>query len=357
MGTAMTSRERVIAAVEFTGPDRIPHRHEYLRAVFEKYGEKVEELLLGYPSDFAGQDGRRPAPRRTSTKGVWSDEWGITYTVLRDGYLGQATGHPLGDLRALTTYTPPKACDVSLERQQEMSVDWGERYVAMTAGGIWERMIDLIGFEQVMYYLGLGSPELLQVRDMLTTYESELSLRMLELGPDAIYFSDDWGSQQAMMIAPRTWREVFLPSYRKLFEPIRAAGKHVFFHSDGYTLPILPDLVEAGVNAFWVDLTVNGTDQLNKALGGKVCFIGLTDVQFILREGTPEQAAQHGKDLTAALGGFNGGFIACTELAPDQPLENMAAILNAFREYGTYPLRVRWDSAEHRAVELPCLGT
>jgi len=52
----MNSRERVIAAIEFKSPDRIPHRHAFLPAVFEKYQE-VENLYKRFPSDFAGEEG------------------------------------------------------------------------------------------------------------------------------------------------------------------------------------------------------------------------------------------------------------------------------------------------------------
>lgn len=53
----MTSKERVMAAVEFKGSDKIPHCHVYLLAVFDKYPQ-VEDLYKQFPSDFAGEDGK-----------------------------------------------------------------------------------------------------------------------------------------------------------------------------------------------------------------------------------------------------------------------------------------------------------
>ena len=228
----------------------------------------------------------------------------------------------------------------------------GEKYLTLGWLTLFERLIGLHGFDNVMITIASGAPELLEMRDRIVEYNLGIIRRLLELNPDAIELADDWGSQRSLLIAPAIWRELFLPAYRRMFEPIRSAGKHIFFHSDGVTIDILGDLVEAGVNVFWVDLSLNNLDALHETLGGKVCFQGLTDVQFLMREGTPEQVKQHGRDLIAALGSFNGGFIACSELAPDQPWENIVAILEAFRQYGAYPLSIRWNNAESKSIEI-----
>lgn len=73
----MTSRERVISAIEFKGPDRIPSRHAYLPAVFSRYPE-VELLLRRFPSNFPGEDGLRPVVGREYKKDSWVDEMGLS---------------------------------------------------------------------------------------------------------------------------------------------------------------------------------------------------------------------------------------------------------------------------------------
>ena len=71
----------------------------------------------------------------------------------------------------------------------------------------------------------------------------------------------------------------------------------------------------------------------------------LTDVQFAVRNGTPDQVRQHARDLMAALGSFNGGVIACHEINTDQPWENIVMILQTFHEDGQYPLNLRWTGS------------
>ena len=53
----------------------------------------------------------------------------------------------------------------------------------------------------------------------------------------------------------------------------------------------------------------------------------------------------------AAFGDFNGGFIACSELAPDQPIENIISMLETFENYAAYPLKVYWDKQKCCAIE------
>lgn len=341
MRKEMTSRERVIAAIEFKGPDRLPHRHCYLPATIKQYPD-LGKLLKEFPSDFAGDDLPEASSYNASNlykAGQWVDEWNCTWTVLKDGFLGQVTGHPLEDLDSLKEYCWPEACNSDISAAVKIVENRGERYVLLGELTLFERMVDLRGFENIMTDIAAGEPELLKIRDNVLKYNLDMIDRLLELKPDGIYMADDWGSQISLMINPSIWRELFLPAYRKMFQRIREAGKHVFFHTDGYTIDILPDLVDAGVNVFWADLTVNPLDILKSRLGGRVCFLGLTDVQFVMRWGTPADVERHGKELIKALAIFNGGFIACSELDPDQPWENIRTIIETFYRYGSYPIQ------------------
>jgi hypothetical protein len=343
----MTSRERVIAAVEFKGPDRIPHRHCFLPAAFLAYPQ-LENLYLRFPSDFAGQNGRAPKADQAHSVGEYIDEWSCTWTVLTAGSIGQVTRHPLADLKHLSAYRFPTPQPCTSPCSSSMDT----RYRFSPGLTLYERMIDLCGFENLHAELAAGNPDILTIRDRIVDYNVAAVREYLKTDPDCICFSDDWGTQLALTISPAMWREIFLPAYRRQFAPALEAKKHIFFHSDGVTIEILPDLVKTGVNIFWVDLTINPLDRLRRELGGKVCFMGLTDVQFLMRSGTPDQIRRHGKNLIAALGDFNGGFISSTEIEPDQPWENITAILETFYDYATYPLKVKWDPHTQQAIDI-----
>lgn len=350
--TAMTSRERVIAAIEFTGPDRVPQMAWSLPASYAVH-PGLPELYRRFPSDFAGQDGTAPAALPKEYRvGQWTDEWHCTWRVLRDGYIGQTIVHPLANLDELRDFEwPDPRRSSQLDNARPLAADRGTKYVMLGWMTLWERMMGLLGIEQLMAELAMGNPALVEIRDRIVEHNVGLARELLRLDPDAIYYADDWGTQKAMMISPKLWREFFLPAYRRQFEPVKAAGKHVFFHTDGVTLNILPDLVDAGADVFWADLGLNPLQEVRQRLGGKVCFQTLTDVQFVMRNGTPDQVRQHARDLTAALGSFHGGVIGCHEVSPDQPWDNVVAMIETLHGESPYPLRIRWDESLQKTVE------
>ncbi len=70
--------------------------------------------------------------------------------------------------------------------------------------------------------------------------------------------------------------------------------------------------------------------------GGRSAFRSDLDRQHILPHGTPEQIRAHVKEVFDALGSYRGGLIGHGEIAPDVPLENVRAMFEAWREFGTY---------------------
>jgi uroporphyrinogen decarboxylase len=351
--TQMTSRERVIAAIDFTGPDRVPQMFCALPSAYAVH-KRLPDLYARYASDFAGEDGAAPQVlSREFTAGQWTDEWHCTWSVLRSGWIGQVTGHPLANFDRLRDFQWPDPREApGLDDARQLAANRGTKYLRVGWMTFWERMIGLVGFQTLLTELALGNPAILEIRDRVAEYNVGLTHELLKLDPDGVYFSDDWGTQIAMMISPKLWRELFLPAYRRQFEPPKAAGKHVFMHSDGVILEIMPDLVDAGVNVFWSDLMLNPLAELRRRLGGKVCFQTLTDVQFAARNGTPDQIRQYVCDLIAALGSFHGGVIGCHEVASDQPWENVVAMIETMNAEAPYPLRIRWDEQQQKAV--PC---
>jgi uroporphyrinogen decarboxylase len=339
----MTSRERVLGAVNFTGPDKIPFIHCHLPAALQIY-PKLKQLLAQYPSDIVGE-GNMSADNPLYKKGEWLDEWGCTWTVLHDGLLGQVTGHPLYDDNSINNYKWPNAYDSDISEDIETIEANKDKLKYARAGWItlFEQMINLRGFENTMEDIYNESSLFMDILDKISDFNMNMIDRLADLDVDCISFADDWGTQLNMMVSPKLWEKYFLPKYQDMFAKVRSAGKHVFFHSDGYTMPILSKLVDAGVNIFWVDMTVNPIENLVKELGGKVCFQGLTDVQFIMHQASPEKIKEYAKRLMYLFGRYNGGFIACSEIDPDQPWDNIKAIIETFNNCGNYPLVIEGE--------------
>jgi uroporphyrinogen decarboxylase len=118
-----------------------------------------------------------------------------------------------------------------------------------------------------------------------------------------------------------------------MFDRVRAAGMDVWFHTDGHVNDILGDLIETGVNVVNCQVAAMGHEWIRGNARGKVAFRTDIDRQFILPFGTPAQVKEEVQRTFEACGTAEGGIVACGEIGPDVPLENVRALYEAFGEY------------------------
>jgi uroporphyrinogen decarboxylase len=178
--------------------------------------------------------------------------------------------------------------------------------------------------------LALGSPELQTLLSLIDDfYRREIEL-WAKTAVDAIFFQDDRGSQKNMLISPKMWREYFKPIYRDYAALIKAAGKFVFFHSDGHIQAIIPDLIEIGIDALNSQLFCMNIEQLGAQFRGQITFWGEIDRQAVLPRGAPKDVEAAVKRVRSELGTERGGVIGWCEWGNDVPGENIEASFKAW---------------------------
>ncbi len=335
----MKSRERVVAAIEFGGPDRPPVSHAILPATQIKYGAALDEILDSAPEDFGWSflpDLRREDLPACYRKGRNRDDFGTVWDTAMEGLCGIPCGWPFEDWSAYDGYRwpefeagPPKGRLYS-GHMAGRSPDWYARGGWLT---FFEQMQQLRGMESLMMDLAEGSREVFRLRDDLVEFTLRYIDKWIALGYDGLSFGDDWGGQQNLLISPSLWRSFFKPAYKKIFERVTSAGLHVHFHSDGNILEIIPDLIDIGVRVLNCQAGVIGLDVLKKGFAGSVCFRTDLDRQKIMPFARPDEVKRHVRDVFDHLGTPRGGIIACGEIGPDTPLPNIRAMYEAFMEY------------------------
>jgi len=173
----------------------------------------------------------------------------------------------------------------------------------------------------------------------------EMHLENLEKVLDAvegyvqiIQMGDDFGTQLATVMSPKVYREVFKPRQKIIFERVRRRrGIHLFLHSCGSIVDILPDLIEAGVEILNpVQTSARGMDSafLKRQFGRDLTFWGGgCDTQRVLPEAAPEEVRRHVKERIATFAP-GGGFVFCQvhNILPNVPPENIAAMYGAAGE-------------------------
>lgn len=334
----MTSRERVLRALEFDSPDRPPRDLWMLPGVTMLRRAEAEAVLAKYPVDFCGCDGGYGASRRTrgtvAEVGEYVDEWGCGWSVAEVGVVGEVKHPPLADWAALDGWTPPwELLDGADLSRVDASCRATDKFVRVgTHVRPFERLQFLRGTENVFMDLLARPPEFEQVCGLVHAF----NLRDIEMwcgtAVDGIGFMDDWGTQSSLLIAPALWREVFKPMYAEYCALIRGAGKKVFFHSDGHIAAIYPDLIEIGVDAVNSQLFCMDIEELGRRHRGQVTFWGEISRQDTLPFGTVADVRRAVARVHEALYDGRGGVIAQCEWGTRDPRDNIEAVFETWNE-------------------------
>jgi len=203
----MNSRERVIATLQFKNPDRVPLDMWIHRATQLKYGKELDNLLERYPLDIVRMFG--PTDRNfypeMSDVGDIKDAWGSTWRILRQGINGEVKIPAVEDISKVQEYQTPLEWLAKEWQKHDAVIDKkiedGRKNNKFIYGGyveIFQRMQFIRGTENLLYDLG-GDPEsAIILRDKVTDYFKQYLQYWLKKDVDAIYFSDDFGTQRSL---------------------------------------------------------------------------------------------------------------------------------------------------------------
>ena len=319
----MTHRERVLRTLRFEQTDRAsydlmeasvwPELGDHFR---DKHG--LEGNIQIY--DFLDTDFRwvsmvdqRPRQPTAGTKAS-EDEQNVTYTK-------SVVKGPLADARTIADieshnwpdpawWQPP---DVAAARWRwpDHALVFYPRWLPL----FWTAC-DAFGMEAALVKI-VTEPKIFEafIRRQHEFYMDILS-RGLEAARglcDVCWLGDDFASQKDLLVSPDLWRRHIKPF---LAEQVRLARDHdmyVLYHSCGAVRPVLPDLIDIGVNALLVfQTTARGMDaeSIASEFGGRLAFYGGIDVQQVLSYGTVEEVKAEVRANVKAFADYGGYIVA-----------------------------------------------
>ena len=287
----MTSREVVKRTINFETPDR------YAFDFPEPYG-----------SDFylTGVD---PSPDARPREGV--DDWGCVWECLGTTQLGEVKESPLKDWKDFDKLTIPDiGRDDAFKHIRKVKDNAGDKYVLGNIMSMYERVHFVRGLENTWC-------DIIDEPDNLKMFVNKLADMNIEIidgykghGIDGIMFCDDWGLQNRLMISPVSWREIWKPTYKRVFDAAHNEGMDVWMHSCGYISEILSDLIEVGLNAIHMDQQNNmGLEELKNDFRGKITFFAPVDIQLMMKMNGPDGVRAYCREMADCLGTKEGGFI------------------------------------------------
>ncbi|MCL2664973.1 MAG: hypothetical protein FWE82_05120 [Defluviitaleaceae bacterium] len=231
-----------------------------------------------------------------------------------------------------------------IEKQAAVLKQKNDRAVLLDFGG------DILGagqnnwgFEKFMEYM-ITEPGLVRYYlNKLTECHMENLKNVLNRAGrhiDVINFCDDLGSQQAPQLSPAMYREIILPCHRRQFGFVRANYPHikVFLHSCGAIKPLLPDLIDAGLQIINpVQISARGMDPavLKREFGRDLVFWGGgADMQSFVPFAAASEIKKHAEELICVFA-KGGGFVFSQihNIQADVPPDKIAAIFSAAKKY------------------------
>ena len=166
----------------------------------------------------------------------------------------------------------------------------------------------------------------------------EMAKRWRDSGADAVFSASDIADNSGPFYNPQQMDRWIYPKMREWANATREMGLHSIFHSDGNLTPYLDGIASTGVDAIQAIDTVAGMNIVaTKAqVEGRLCLCGNVDCGLLLT-GTPEQVFESTKTLLLACKP-GGGFVlgASNAVQPDVPPANYRAMIEAWKQYGSY---------------------
>jgi uroporphyrinogen decarboxylase len=372
----MTSRERVRAALRHQQPDRVPmdlggmnsstmvvEGYERLKRHFGVEAEvripdrmqrivEIDEpilralaidtrrLTLGTPDAGLAAD---LGPR------AYRDMWGVVRENPEGSYYFDLKTCPLaGEITApdILRYPWPNPDDPGFTRGLKSRVRWirenTDAAVVLAVPAAFVHISQYLrGFEDWFCDCVADMERLEVLFDAVMDVTLQISRNVLrEVGQDVdvLFFADDLGTQDSLIVSRDLYLKHIKPRHRKFIAVLRELSPAtIAFHSCGAVASLIEDFIEIGIeclNPVQVSAAGMIPADLKRKYRGRMAFWGGTDSQGTVPRGTPDEVRQMVENLIEDLGD-GGGLVFANghNIQPDVPLENVLMMFEHARAY------------------------
>jgi uroporphyrinogen decarboxylase len=352
------TKDWVKSAIHRQGSGRCPVRIKRLSLdVVLRYGDALADLFCEYPDDVVAiipydisigyqLPGKQPRINPVDVLTLdaqWIDEWGTRWGHAFGGCGATPVDCPLKDWSALEDYLArgipsPRAPGRLDSAVKLLEVHAATKYcIGVIHLALFERLHAIRGMENVFVDFYEHEDGVRRLLDAIGDYLVDLIRYWAEIGADALFLTDDWGSQTSLMISPAMWRKFFKPRYARVFAQAHRLGMDVIFHSCGNVTAIVDDLIEAGMDV--LDPVQPGAmdiDEVARRFGGRCSFAAAVDVQHLLSHGSPQEVRDAVRRVKDTLGRpFGGGLLVgpANVITPEIPFANLQALFEVAHEH------------------------
>jgi uroporphyrinogen decarboxylase len=366
----MNSRERVLRAFgKIKGtPDRVPVQFEMCRQLSDYFGEKMgipvhytenlyedvtyrisaNELRVAMGCDVVVTGASVSDDYRIvkDADGTWLNEYkmrmrqGDIYVEVIDYPLAHA--ETKADIEAYSFPDPDapgrfRDAEALVKKYKNDFLVIGDIEVT-----VFSLAHQLVGMEKLLIDMMMETEYVVPLFEACAEFQTQIGLRLIEKGVDAIWFGDDFGTQTNLIIPPETFRDQLKPVYKKMIDRFKEANPEIIpiLHCDGAVAELLDDIREIGFEVFNpVQPGVPGhlPQDMKSRFGDKYAFWGAIDQQELLPKGTDEELEKDIVEKIKILGKDGGYMISPAHIIQnDVSPERVLKFIELCRKHGNY---------------------
>ena len=356
----MTPKERVLTTLSRKEPDKVP---KYIRFTPEMKVKVHDKIGTDNYEDYFGIEIRRVGFKPTKKlpdfsfyyddslpKNTYFDDWGIPFVTGSEGHVKREL-YPMAPFKTeeeVLEYPWPDFMSSyrheHLEREVKKLHGRGYavigRLTEISGGFIFETAWQLRGMDNLLVDFYDNPNFARTLLDKITEINVEVSTRFAEAGVNILWLADDIGTQDTMLMSPAMWRKWLKPRLKHLIDSAKRVNPrvHIFYHSDGFIEPVIPELIEIGVDILNpIQPESMNPVKLKRLYGDQLSFFGTIGVQTVMPFGTPKDVRHEVRKMIEMVGQGGGFIIAPTHFVSAQvPWENVEALFDAVEEFGEY---------------------
>ncbi len=356
----MTPRNRVLTTLSRREPDNVP---KHIRFTPEMKLKMRDKIGTDNYEDYFGIEIRRvgfkPAKKlpdfstycdESLPEDTDFDDWGIPFVAGSEGHVKREL-YPMATFKTeaeVLEYPWPNF--MASYRHKDLEKEVGKlhereyavigRLTEISGGFIFETAWQLRGMDNLFVDFYDNSNLARALLDKITQINAEVSTRFAEAGVDILWLADDIGTQEAMLMSPDMWRKWLKPRLKHLIDSAKRVNPHIhiFYHSDGFIAPVIPELIEIGVDVLNpIQPECMNPVELKRLYGSRLSFFGTIGVQTVMPLGKPEDVRRNVREMINKVGQGGGFIVAPTHFVSAQvPWENVEAFFDAVEEFGYY---------------------
>ena len=352
----MTERENLLSLLGRKGYENVPAAFELCPHLIEVYRQK-NQLNIDYHEFFHMPwrdideiytkkfDSQKYSKYYDSLKpGTNIDIWGVAHEPGSAAAMHMTRmRHPLKDIDSIEEikeYPFPEFGNIDFQHQKDQVHQIIENDLVAVGNmqmTIWETAWYIRSMEQLMVDMMMGNEIAEFILDEVTDKNMQRAVSFAHSGVDILYIGDDIGMQNNILLSEELYVTWIKPRLKKIIKKVKNIKPDIiiFYHSCGYITPLIPHLIEAGIDVLTpVQPECMDFKEIHGLFGNEISFHGTIGTQSTMPFSSPDQIKKEVIKNLDIAGGKGGLFVAPTHLLePEVPWDNIKAYVEACQEY------------------------